>query len=133
MHGTVRRDAEQQLPSARVVSHVQVGEVVETPLVYWTLILMWPVASMRERWLRAALALPGFLAVEALTTPAQLLGPLAQASAILAGDDDPLTVWDRWSRFLEAGGQFVFVTAAAITVTCWPRSATAPRSRVSAN
>jgi hypothetical protein len=38
---------------------------------------------------------------------------MAQASAILGGD---LTVWDEWSRFLEAGGQFVLVCAAAIMV-----------------
>jgi hypothetical protein len=42
---------------------------------------------------------------------------MAQASAILAGDNDPVTIWDRWSRFLEAGGQFVVVCSAGILVS----------------
>jgi hypothetical protein len=116
LRGTVRRDPAPGPPQARVVGRVQVGEVVETPMVYWTLILVWPATSMRMRWLRAAAAVPGFLAVEALTTGTQLILPMAQASAILAGGGDSLTLWDRWSRFLEAGGQFVLVAAVAISV-----------------
>jgi len=121
LRGEVRRIPEQSRPSAIVVGRVQVGEVVETPIVYWTLVLMWPVESKRMGWLRAALALPVFLVLEALTTATQLILPMAQASAILDGSQDPLTSWDRWSRFLEAGGQFVIVAAAAIVVSCWRR------------
>jgi hypothetical protein len=113
LYGLVRRTRESP-PGAEVIGRVQVGAVVETPLVYWTLILAWPAASMRTRWLRAAAAVPGFLLLEALTTPAQLLLPMAQASAMLWGDQDPLTSWDLWSRFLEAGGQFVISAGVAV-------------------
>jgi len=129
LRGEVRRIPEQRRPSASVVGRVQVGEVVETPVIYWTLILMWPAASKRIGWLRAGIALPVFLALEALTTGTQLILPLAQASAMLAGIQDPLTSWDRWSRFLEAGGQFVVVAAAAIVVTSWRRQ---PRATLGA-
>jgi hypothetical protein len=121
LRGEVRRIPEQSRPSAIVVGRVQVGEVVETPIVYWTMVIMWPVASKRLGWLRAAAALSVFLALEALTTATQLILPMAQASAMLDGSQNPLTWWDRWSRFLEAGGQFVIAAAAAIVVTAWRR------------
>jgi hypothetical protein len=46
---------------------------------------------------------------------------MAQASAMLAGDSDPVTPWDRWSRFLEAGGQFVLAFGSAILVAAMTR------------
>jgi hypothetical protein len=116
LHAFVRRSSSDSRPSARVVGRVQVGEVVETPVVFWTVVLMWPAAGIRMRLLRVLAAIPMFLALEAVTTAAQLVLPMAQASAILAGDSDPLTLWDRWSRFLEAGGQFVVVFCGAIIV-----------------
>ncbi len=103
-------------PAAKVVGRVQVGEVIETPLVFWTLVLLWPARSGRQRLTRLAVGMPFFLALEALTTATQLVLPMAQASALLAGETDPLTAWDRWSRFLEAGGQFVLACAAAVVV-----------------
>ncbi len=116
LHANVRRSSEDSRPSARVIGRVQVGEVIETPVVFWTVVLMWPAARIRMRLLRVLAAIPMFLVLEAATTAAQLVLPMAQASAMLAGDSDPLTLWDRWSRFLEAGGQFVLVFCGAIAV-----------------
>lgn len=111
--------------AARVVGRVQVGEVIETPLVFWTLLLMWPAASIRQGVTRALVGIPVFLGLEAITTATQLILPMAQASAMLAGDPDPVTLWDRWSRFLEAGGQFVLASGFAILVATTIRRARA--------
>jgi hypothetical protein len=110
----VRRHREDLRPAAVVVSRVEVGEVVETPIVFWTLVLMWPAQTARQRGLRIVVAIPMFLALEVVTTTCQLLHPLAEASALLAGETDPLTVWERWSRFLEAGGHFVLEVGAGL-------------------
>lgn len=114
LRGLVRRQREDAYPSAQVVGRVQVGEVAETPLVFWTLLLTWPVASMRRQLVRASCGVPIYCLVEGATTAAQLVLPMAQASAILAGNRDPITAWDHWSRFLEAGGQFAVAAAAAL-------------------
>jgi hypothetical protein len=115
--GDVRRRSSDARPGARVVAHVQVGEVVETPAVFWTMLLLWPAGSIRQRLMRIAVGLPVFLGLEAITTVAQLVHSLPEASAVLAGEGDPITVWDRWSRFLEAGGRFVVeVSGVLLTV-----------------
>jgi hypothetical protein len=116
LHAFVRRHAEDPDPAARVIGRVQVGEAVETPVVFWTLLLVWPAASTRHRVVRLIVGIPAFLGLEAITTATQLILPMAQASAILAGDNDPVTAWDRWSRFLEAGGQFIVVCSGAVLV-----------------
>jgi hypothetical protein len=115
MRGYVRRSMSAANHAARVVGRVQVGEVIETPLVFWTLLLGWPAATPRQRAWRLAVGIPVFLAMEAFTTGTQLMLPLAQASAILAGRPDP-TAWEHWSRFLEFGGQFVLDCAAAMLI-----------------
>jgi hypothetical protein len=114
--GDVRRQASDARPAARVVARVQVGEAVETPAVFWTMLLLWPVASVRERLTRIAVGLPIFLGLEVFTTTVQLLHNLPEASALLAGEKNPLTLWERWSRFLEAGGLFV-TEACAVVLT----------------
>lgn len=114
LHAFVRRRAEDRDPAARVIGRVQVGEAVETPVVFWTLLLVWPAASMRQRMVRVIVGIPMFLGLEAITTATQLMLPMAQASAMLAGDNNPVTAWDRWSRFLEAGGQFIVVCSGAV-------------------
>jgi hypothetical protein len=116
LHGYVRRHPDDLQPAARVLGRVQVGEAVETPVVFWTLLLVWPAASIRQRAQRLLIGTPVFFALEAVTTASQLMLPMAQASAILAGDNNPTTAWDHWSRFLEAGGQFVLVCVGAIMV-----------------
>jgi hypothetical protein len=115
LHGYVRRSMSAANHAARVVGRVQVGEVVETPLVFWTCLLVWPATILRQRAWRLAVGIPVFFGVEALTTGTQLMLPLAQASAILAGNPDP-TLWDHWSRFLEFGGQFVLDCVAAMLI-----------------
>jgi hypothetical protein len=115
--GEVRRHREDPRPGALVVSRIQVGEAVEAPVVFWTVVIVWPALSWRQRLLRVALGIPFFLGLEAATTGVQLIHSMPQASAILAGNDEPLTAWERWSRFLEAGGRFVLeLTAALVTV-----------------
>lgn len=114
LDGYVRRRMDSPDHAARVVGRVQVGEVVETPIVFWTLLLAWPAATRRQRAARLIIGVPVFLGLEAITTATQVMLPLAQASAMLAGDADPVTAWDHWSRFLEFGGQFVLDCGAAI-------------------
>jgi hypothetical protein len=114
--GDVRRQASDRHPAARVVVCVQVGEAVETPLVYWTMLLLWPAASVRQRVVRCAVGLPIFLGLEAITTAVQLMHSLPEASALLAGERHPITWWERWSRFLEGGGHFV-VEACTVLLT----------------
>ncbi len=122
MDGYVRRHVESPDRAARVVGRVQVGEVVETPVVFWTLLLAWPAATWRRRAMRLVLGIPVFLGLESVTTVTQLMLPLAQASAMLAGDPDPVTVWDRWSRFLEFGGQFVLDGTVAMLLAATTRA-----------
>jgi len=119
LRGYVRRSMSAANRAARVVGRVQVGEVIETPLVFWTLLLGWPAATLRQRARRLAIGIPVFFGVEALTTGTQLMLPMAQASAILAGHPDP-TAWDHWSRFLESGGQFVIDCVAAMLIAAGP-------------
>jgi hypothetical protein len=88
------------------------------------LLLIWPAASIRHRATRLMIGVPVFLGLEAITTATQLALPLAQASAILAGDNDPVTAWDHWSRFLESGGQFVLICCGAFMVVSAQRKVT---------
>jgi len=110
--GEVRQHRADSRPLALVTSNAQVGEVIETPAVYWSLLLMWPATTRGSRLRFLALGIPVFLALEAVTTPIQLVYSMARATAILAGES-PLTIWERWSQFLEAGGRFALETAAA--------------------
>jgi hypothetical protein len=73
-------------------------------------------ATPRRRLACLALGIPVFLALEASTTGCQLVHSMAQASAMLAGEPDPLTAWERWSRFLEAGGRFALEVCSALSL-----------------
>jgi hypothetical protein len=119
--GVVRLNEDARSPGAVVVDRVQVGEVAEGPIVYWTLLLLWPAKARRERLARIALGLPVFVALESMTTFFQLTYALFDTSAELAGNHSPVTLWDRWSRLLESGGRFAIEVAAAlvaISATC---------------
>jgi hypothetical protein len=119
-------------PAARLVSKLQVAAVVMSPIVYWTLLLAWPVRSLRERLAALAIGIPLFLCLEAATTVCQLLNSLAYASAVLSGDRTPVTWWEHWSRFLEAGGRIAMALIAAIFAVTWSRpvsSSAAARAR----
>jgi len=118
--GEVRRQRDDARPAALVVSRVEVGEAIETPIVFWTLLLVWPAARARQRWTRVAVGIAVFLGLEAITMAAQLLHPMAETSALLAHlpvavrDAGPLTLWESWARFLEAGGTFVLAVVGAL-------------------
>lgn len=116
--GFVRRSASDSQPAGRMVAKLQVAAVAESPVIFWTLLAVWPVGSARRRLAVLLLGIPMFLGLEATTTVCQLLNPLAYGSAVLAGDPDPLTLWERWSRFVESGGRVALaLSAATLTVT----------------
>jgi hypothetical protein len=114
LHGEVRKTPGAARPRAVLTTRIQVGAVVEGPLIFWTLVLLWPAGSVRRRLAFIACGIPICLALEAATTVCQLLNGFAEASAVLAGDSDPLTGWERWSRFLESGGRDVAAVCAAM-------------------
>ncbi len=130
--GTVREGVDDKHPAAWVVSKLQVASVVQSPLVFWILLLLWPVQSYRERLRVLALGIPVFLCLETATTVCQLLNPLAYGSAVLGGDPDPITWWERWSRFLESGGRVSLALGAAlITVSMTSQGSLGGNRRVS--
>jgi len=114
--GDIRRDAEDARPAARVVARVHVGEAVETPAVFWTMLVLWPAASFHRRLARIAVGVPIFLGLETVTTALQLVHGMAEAAAFLASGSDALTLGERWARFLEAGGHFGIEVCGALLV-----------------
>lgn len=125
--GFIRRHPSDPNPVARVVSKLQVAAVAESPVVFWTLLALWPMGSVRRRCGVLLLGLPVFLALETATTVCQLLNPLAYGSAVLAGDANPLTGWERWSRFVEGGGRVALAATAAILTVAVVRVAARAR------
>jgi hypothetical protein len=116
--GFVREHFDDVQPAVRVASNLHVGAVAESLVIFWTLLLIWPAPSARQRLAFLALGVPVFLCLEAATSVCQLLNGMAEASAVLGGDSNPLTMWERWSRFLEGGGRVALALSAAIlTVT----------------
>jgi hypothetical protein len=105
MTAAVRRHREDAQPAAIVVSEVHVGAVVQLPMAFWALVLGWPIVSARQRCALLVAALPMSLLLESITTVYQLVSPFDYASRVLSGAEDPVTLWERWSRFLEAGGR----------------------------
>jgi hypothetical protein len=114
LHGEARKSADAARPAALLATRIQVGAVVEGPLIFWTLLLLWPAASGRRRLALIVCGIPVCLALETSTTVCQLLNGFAEGSALLAGASNPLTAWERWSRFLESGGRDVVAVCAAL-------------------
>jgi hypothetical protein len=115
----IRRERLDAVPAALVVARMTVGAAVEVPLVFWTLLLLWPVRSPhRPRWptylRRALLGLPIFLFLDVATTVAPLLSELPATDAVLAGAPDRVTATEWWGRFLEAGGRTALEVSAAL-------------------
>ncbi|HEY4209988.1 MAG TPA: hypothetical protein VGM84_00795 [Steroidobacteraceae bacterium] len=125
LRADIRRHLGDSKPVARVVGHLQVGSVVETPLIFWAILLLWPSGS-GERTLLAILAgIPVAIALEALTTVAQLVAPLAGASALIAGQAHGATL-EKWSALLEEGGRVVICVLAALLVIALARRLAEP-------
>jgi hypothetical protein len=116
MTGVVFRQGGDPRAAAQVVMRIHVGETVDVPIVFWTLLLMWPVTAIRQRLLRIAVGVPIFLGVEAATTGCQLIYGMPRAMAMIAGHDNVPTSWDLWVRFLGGGGRLVLALAAALLV-----------------
>jgi hypothetical protein len=101
-------------PAARMVVRIQVGEAIEVPIVFWTVLLMWPATTIRHRLLHVAVGVPVFLGLEGITTGCQLVYAMPKAVALSLGDHDLVTSWDRWSRFLGDSGRLALALAAAL-------------------
>jgi hypothetical protein len=114
LHGEVRATADARRPAAALIGRVQAGAAIEGPVIYWSLVLAWPGIAARRRFALLLVGIPIFLGLEAATTVCQLLAGFSEVSAILAGDADPLTPWDRWSRFIESGGRDALAVGAAL-------------------
>ncbi len=121
LHGDVHRLGN-AAAAARVVTRVQAGGVIEAPLIFWTIVLAWPRRTLRARLLLLACAIPMAIALDGITTVCQLLNGFAEASAVIAGNPNPLTPWERWSRFIESGGRDVLALCGALaTLALAPR------------
>jgi len=118
MVANVRRTPADIMPAADTVARVHVGEVVAGPLVFWTLLLMWPARRITLRLCRVIVGFAVFALAEGLTTAVQLMHDLPAISEMLEGVPDPFTPWERWSRFLEGGGHFV-IDVCGVVVTLW--------------
>jgi hypothetical protein len=112
----VRRMLDDRTPAAIVNSGLHVGAIVQNPVIFWSVFLL-----CSPRWRGLLVAVPVFLCLEASTTVCQLLNPLADASAVLAGDPNPFTAWEGWSRFLEGGGRFVLALGAGLLTAGFAR------------
>jgi len=112
--GAVRARSDDPTPAAVLVGKLQADAVVESPVIFWAILLAWPATSVRQRFAYVALGIPLFVCLEIATTVCELVNPLAYASAVLAGNPDPLTGWERWTRFLEAGGRVALALIAAL-------------------
>jgi hypothetical protein len=110
----VRRMRDDPAPAAIVNSGLHLGAVAQNPVIFWSVLLLWPVRLIGPRWRVLLVGAPLFLGLEAVTTVCQLLNPLADASAVLAGDAVPFTAWEGWSRFLESGGRFALALGAGL-------------------
>jgi hypothetical protein len=116
LQGDVYRRAGDRLPAARVEGRMSVGEAVETPVVFWGMMCLWPAGSLRRRGVMLASAVPVFLILVGALDGLQLLYGMADASAVLEGHGDALTLWERASQFLEIGGLFAVDLCAALLV-----------------
>lgn len=114
LDATVRRMRDDPAPAAIVNSGLHLGALAQNPVIFWSVLLLWPTRLIGPRWRVLLVGIPVFLGLEAATTVCQLLNPLADASAVLAGDPTPFTVWEGWSRFLESGGRFVLALGAGL-------------------
>jgi len=114
--GAISRSAAAAQPDAVLINAIQIGAVVETPVVFWCFLALWPLRSHKERLGLLGLGIPVYLCLEAVTTVCQLVGPLAFGSAVLSGHQDTSTIWERWLRILEDGGRIVVALAAAMLV-----------------
>jgi hypothetical protein len=114
MRGTVSERMNDPVPAAWFDGKLDASAIAESPVVFWALLIAWPTRSRRERVTLVMIGVPIFLCLEMTTTVLQLLNPPAQVSAMLAGDPDPVTWWERWSRFLEAGGRVALALVAAL-------------------
>jgi hypothetical protein len=114
MTGTIRRRDVESEPVYRIVSRLQVAAVAESPVIFWTVLAVWPLGSARRRLGALLLGIPVFLGLEAATTVCQLLNGWAYGAEVLAGNENTLTSWEHWSRFLENGGRLAVALGAAI-------------------
>jgi Protein of unknown function (DUF2919) len=109
-------------PAGILISKLQVASVIESPVIFWSILIWWPLRSHWERAALLATGIPIFLCLESITTVSQLLTPLAFGSAAIAGKSAVVTPWEYWSRFLESGGRIAMAVVAAVLTVALVRS-----------
>jgi hypothetical protein len=114
MTGELKSRSWDSQPAARAESRLQLAAVMQNPVVFWLVLLLVPVASLRSRLTLLGLGVPLFLLLEIGTTSCQLVNAMVQTAAMLEGEADPLTWTERWSRFLESGGRLVVEVCASL-------------------
>jgi hypothetical protein len=130
MTGSLRRnDTDTTGPVYRIVSRLQMAVVAECPIIFWTVLAVWPLGSTRRRLGALLLGIPVFLGLEAATTVCQLLNGWAYGAAVLAGNPNTPTSWEHWSRFLENGGRIAVALGAAILTVAITLSTVAEKGR----
>lgn len=112
----VRKIPSQPLPALRVESTMDVGDVVQLPVIFWGILLAWRADTMRQLLQRLAMGVPVFLTLETVTTVCQLVGPMAEAAEYLNGNPHPVTAWEIWARLLETGGRQALAAVAALLI-----------------
>jgi hypothetical protein len=126
--GEVYQNRGDSQPAAIVNDDLSVGAAIETPLVFWSLVLGWPARTMRQYVIRLAIAVPTFCGLLLSTTMVQLMWYFADVSAVLAGDPAPRTLWALWSRCLESGGRFALEISSALLCVALAQRFGVPRS-----
>jgi hypothetical protein len=140
--GSVHRTADPSTPEATVNVTRPAGSLVELAVVFWVLLLGWPISDRRQRLVWAAIGLPLLLVADVTSTGASLAGQFADARAMLQviadtgsvpEGNDAWTLWERWARFLEGGGRValgVTLALAVIALSPAPRAGAPPSPAV---
>jgi len=113
--------------AAYVVSEWSLGGVLATPTVMSAVLLTWPAGTRCLRFMRGALGLVGLVLLEVFGIGLALLGPFADADAVLHSRATP-TMLQGWSRILEAGGHLALALVAALIIVALTRTQGALRA-----
>ncbi len=96
-------------------SSTLMGNVVQHPIIYFSILLAWPGFLTRERLFLLLTGLPLLVLVEALDLPFILLGALEDLMLYnLAPDQLPGSRLVTWMDFLNGGGRLALSAAAAV-------------------
>ena len=112
------------IPVAVVANRVNVGGIVQVPIVLLGLLLAWPAHARRDCAVRGALALLALPLLELLTTGSQLVAPLWALGAEMQLRS--VHGWmTGWTQFIESGGRIAVTAAIALLIISGSGSAAA--------